>query len=95
MLQCGVLNKHMKKTELNGGCVFFCKNQIGMTWLTLEIKSDRELAILTAFLKLLNVRVLRKETEEKEATFDPASFYKNIHVDLINFKFNRDEANER
>ncbi len=66
-----------------------------MTRLILEIKSDRELAILTAFLKLLNVKVLQKETEVKEEVFDPASFYKNIQVDMSNFKFNRDEANER
>ena len=66
-----------------------------MTKLTLEIKSDRELAILTAFLKLLNVRILRQEKEEKPAPFEPALFYKNINVDLTQFKFNREEANER
>ena len=66
-----------------------------MTRLTLEIKSDRELAILTAFLKLLNVRILRQEKEEKTAPFEPALFYKNINVDLTHFKFNREEANER
>ncbi|MBX2929553.1 MAG: hypothetical protein KF852_17105 [Saprospiraceae bacterium] len=67
-----------------------------MTRLVLEINSDRELALLTAFLKSLNVRVLKQEEESpKETTPKPEVFYKEINVDLTNYKFNREEANER
>jgi hypothetical protein len=66
-----------------------------MTRLTLEIKSDRDLAILTSFLKLLNVKVLRQEREERPSAVEPEQFYRGIAVDLSNYKFNRDEANER
>jgi hypothetical protein len=66
-----------------------------MTRLTLEIKSDRDLAILTAFLKLLNVKILQKEKAKKKEEFGHATFYEGINVDLTGFKFNRDEANER
>jgi len=51
--------------------------------------------LLNAFLKLLNVKVLRQEKAQETAKTKPADFYKSINVDLTNFKFNRDEANER
>ena len=66
-----------------------------MTRLTLEIENSRDLALLNAFLKLLNVKVLRQEKAQQSATIKLADFYKSINVDLKNFKFNRDEANER
>jgi len=66
-----------------------------MTRLTLEIENSRDLALLNAFLKLLNVKILRQEKAQETAKTKPADFYKSINVDLTNFKFNRDEANER
>lgn len=67
-----------------------------MTRLVLEINSDRELALLTTFLKSLNVRILKQEEGSPEETIPkPEAFYKGINVDLTNFKFNREEANER
>ncbi len=66
-----------------------------MTRLTLEIKDDKELAILTAFLKLMNVKILRQEKKVDLPLEEAAKFYNGIAVDLTNFKFNREEANER
>jgi hypothetical protein len=67
-----------------------------MTRLVLEVNSDRELALLMTFLKSLNVRILKQEVEsQKETTPKPDAFYKEINVDLTDFKFNREEANER
>lgn len=61
----------------------------------MEINGEKEMAILKAFLKLLNVKVIKQEKAEHSKATEPADFYKNIQVDLKDFKFNRDEANER
>lgn len=66
-----------------------------MTRLTLEIKDDKELAILTSFLKLMNVKILKQEKKVDVPLEDATKFYKGMAVDLTNFKFNREEANER
>ncbi len=66
-----------------------------MTRLTIEVQNSRDLTILTAFFKLLNVKILGQEKAPKQDIFEPAVFYKGINVDLTNYKFNRDEANER
>lgn len=66
-----------------------------MTRLTLEIKDDKELAILSSFLKLLNVKILRQEKKIEHPLQEAINFYNGIAVDLTNFKFNREEANER
>ncbi|HFA48161.1 MAG TPA: hypothetical protein ENJ95_03995 [Bacteroidetes bacterium] len=67
-----------------------------MTRLILEIKNNRDLAVLFSFLKLLDVRVIRKEaTPPIEEKSDIAAFYQKHLLDLSNFKFNREEAHER
>lgn len=66
-----------------------------MTRLTLEIKSEHDLAIVVAFLKLLDVKVLEQEKKTIASSKTPLDFYKGINVNLANFKFDRDEANER
>ena len=64
--------------------------------MTIELESSRDLAILTAFLKLLNAKVLLQENSpNKQSVFEPTAFYQSINVDLTNYKFNREEANER
>lgn len=66
-----------------------------MTRLTLAINGEGEMAILKVFLKLLNVKVVKQETVVPSKATELADFYKNTNVDLRNFKFNREEANER
>ncbi|MBI1226993.1 MAG: hypothetical protein GC192_17310 [Bacteroidetes bacterium] len=66
-----------------------------MTRMTLEINGEKEMAILKAFLKLLNVKIVKQEKTAPSKATEFAKFYKEINVDLKDYKFNRDEANER
>ena len=64
-----------------------------MTRILLEIKDDRQAALLRTILRFLNVPIVREEKEKKE--LDLESFYNQFKLDLSNFRFDRQEANER
>ncbi|MEZ5044862.1 MAG: hypothetical protein R2828_33500 [Saprospiraceae bacterium] len=66
-----------------------------MTKLVVEIKNDRQIAVVKAILRFLNISVLKVETIVEPVPTDPESFYNQFQIDLSNFKFDRQEANER
>ena len=65
-----------------------------MTKLTVQVQTDKELDLLYRFLDLLNIRIVSKE-RKTTSWEETVAFYKNIEVDAKDYKFDRDEANER
>gem|GEM_PF-3238354 len=66
-----------------------------MTKLVLELKNERQIAVLKAILKFLNIPIVEEKKEEEGEAPDIHSFYEQFQIDLSGFKFNRQEANER
>jgi hypothetical protein len=64
-----------------------------MTRIILEIKDDRRAALLRTILRCLNIPIVREEKEKQKP--DLNSFYNQFKLDLSNFRFDRQEANER
>lgn len=67
-----------------------------MTKLVLEIKDEKKIAVIKAILKFFNISIIEEQKEEEEKKeMDLESFYQQFQLDLSNFKFDRQEANER
>lgn len=66
-----------------------------MTKLIVEIKNDRQIAIVKAILKFFNASIIQEEKVEVPSSFDSEVFYNQFQIDLSRFKFDRQEANER
>lgn len=66
-----------------------------MTKLVVEIKNDKQIAILKALLKLLNIAVVEEKKVNGTSPDSLQSFYGQFQLDLSDFKFDRDLANER
>ena len=67
-----------------------------MTKFVLELQDDKQAAVLRAILELLHISIIEEEKVEEEGVeVDPYSFYQQFQLDLTNFQFDRQEANER
>ncbi len=66
-----------------------------MTKLVLELKNEKQVALLKAILKFLNIPIQKEERVEEEKPVDMKSFYQQFQVDLSTFHFDREAANER
>lgn len=66
-----------------------------MTKLVLELKNERQIAVLKAILKFLNIPIVEEKKEEGDKAPEIRSFYEQFQIDLSDFKFDRQEANER
>ena len=66
-----------------------------MTRLLLEVKNEREAAILRAILKFLNISIISEERQEGDNNSDLENFYNQFALDLSNFQFDREAAHER
>ena len=66
-----------------------------MTRILLELKDDRQVFLLRAILRFLNIPIVKEEKEQETQDGDPASFYNQFQIDMSTFHFDRQEANER
>ena len=66
-----------------------------MTRILLELKDDRQVALLRAILRFLNIPIVKEEPEKEKQEQDPKSFYNQFQLDMSHFHFDRQEANER
>lgn len=66
-----------------------------MTKLVLELKNEKQIAVLKAILKFLDIPIVEETKEEGEEASDIRPFYEQFQIDLSDFKFDRQEANER
>jgi len=67
-----------------------------ITKLILEFNNEQQVKTLLEFLKLIDVKFRQEQTSsEKEEMNQTMQFYNQFNYDLSQFKFDRDEANER
>lgn len=66
-----------------------------MTKLVVEIKNEKQIAVVKALLRLLNISVVEEKKVNDASADSLQSFYGQFQIDLSNFKFDRDLANER
>ncbi len=64
-----------------------------MTRIIVDIPKAEDVPFILELLERLEARVLRQE--DVSMVEDPATFYSRFHLDLSDYKFDRDEANER
>lgn len=66
-----------------------------MTQITLEFSSESELVRLLEMLRQFEVRIVRTVSRKGKKHREMEEFYNQFRIDLSNFKFDREEANER
>jgi hypothetical protein len=66
-----------------------------MTQITLEFSSESELARLLEVLQQFEVRIVKTASRKDKKHREMEEFYNQFRLDLSNFKFDREEANER
>jgi hypothetical protein len=66
-----------------------------MTQITLEFSSESELARLLEVLQQFEVRIVKTTSRKDKKHREMEEFYNQFRLDLSNFKFDREEANER
>ncbi len=66
-----------------------------MTKLVLEIRDNKQVAVLKAILKFFNIAIVEEKTVEDKREKDSRSFYQQFQLDLSDYRFDRQEANER
>ena len=64
-----------------------------MTRIILEIPKEQDVTLILELLKRLGASVIKQE--EVDLAEEPAEFYQQFQVDMSDFTFNREEANER
>lgn len=64
-----------------------------MTRLLVEIPKSKDVAFILELLERLEAKVLRKE--EILTVEEPEEFYKRFNLNLSDYKFDREEANDR